>query len=74
VDQHRSLSQREEQVLRMIVTGFSNKEAAARMTLSEKTVETYRVRGMAKLGCSSRVELTYHAVRVGWFDELRPSR
>ena len=64
-----ALSEREEQVLRLIAWGYSNKEIAARVRLSVKTVETYKTRALEKLGTRSRVGLVRHAVRAGWLVE-----
>lgn len=63
------LSAREEQVLRLIAVGYGNKEIAARMDLSVKTVETYKARATEKLGLRSRVELMRWAVRRGWLTD-----
>ncbi len=60
-----TLTLRERQVLRLLATGISTREAATRLTISPKTVETHRVRIYAKLGCKSAVELTRIAVRTG---------
>lgn len=60
------LSEREQQVLTMIARGYSNKEVAARLRLSVKTVETYKSRTMDKLKTHSRVELVRYAVKQGW--------
>jgi DNA-binding NarL/FixJ family response regulator len=60
-----ALTTRERQVLRLLAAGVSTREAAARLTISPKTVETHRVRIYTKLGCKSAVELTRIAVRTG---------
>lgn len=60
------LTKREHDVLRHIVEGFSNKEIAGTLKLSVKTVETYKARGMEKLGISSRVELVRLARQRRW--------
>lgn len=60
-----ALTPREKQVLRLLATGISTRETAARLTISPKTVETHRVRIYQKLGCKSAVELTRIAVRTG---------
>lgn len=60
-----ALTPRERQVLRLLATGRSTREAAAQLTISPKTVETHRVRIYQKLGCKSAVELTRIAVRTG---------
>jgi DNA-binding NarL/FixJ family response regulator len=61
-----SLSERESDVLRMVAGGHSNKEVAAALEISIKTVETYRARAMEKLGLRTRVDLVRHAARRGW--------
>jgi DNA-binding NarL/FixJ family response regulator len=60
---HELLSDRELQVLRMIATGQSVKEIAADLSLSEKTVFTYRERLRDKLGLKGDVELARYALR-----------
>lgn len=64
------LSEREEVVLRLIAEGYSNKEIAGQLDLSVKTVETYKARGMEKLGISSRVDLVRYAAARGWLGQL----
>lgn len=63
------LSDREAEVLRLVATGYVNKEVAARLGLSVKTVETYKLRAMEKLHFRSRVDIVRHAYRAGWLDE-----
>ncbi len=60
------LSERETEVVQQIAHGYSNKEIAAQLTLSVKTVETYRARAMEKLGIASRAELVRYALEHGW--------
>jgi DNA-binding NarL/FixJ family response regulator len=61
-----SLSDREEEVLRMIARGFTNREIAARLDVSIKTVETHKARAMEKLGLESRAGIVAHAIQAGW--------
>lgn len=61
-----NLSDRELEVLRLIAKGYSNKEVAANLGVSVKTIETYKVRSMEKLGLRSRVEVVRHANMHGW--------
>lgn len=61
-----ALSERENDVLRLIAQGFSNKEIATQLTLSVKTVETYKSRGMEKLGLRTRVDIVRSAAARGW--------
>ena len=60
---HEMLSQREFQVLRLIAGGKTIKEIAADLSLSEKTVGTYRTRIAEKLGLTTNVELTRYAMQ-----------
>jgi two-component system response regulator NreC len=60
------LSDREEEVVRLIAQGYSNKEIAARLSLSVKTVETYKSRSMQKLGLRGRTDLVRYALQRGW--------
>ncbi len=60
------LSEREAEVVRLIAQGYSNKEIAAQLALSVKTVETYKARSMEKLGLVSRVDIVRYALQRGW--------
>jgi two-component system, NarL family, invasion response regulator UvrY len=60
---HETLSNRELQVLRLIACGRSVKEIAAQLSLSEKTVGTYRSRISEKMGLSTNVDLTRYALQ-----------
>lgn len=60
------LSERETEVVQRIAQGYSNKEIATQLTLSVKTVETYRARAMEKLGLDSRAALVRYALEHGW--------
>jgi DNA-binding NarL/FixJ family response regulator len=66
------LSDREKEVLIMLAWGHTNKEIAGELSLSVKTVETYKVRIGEKLGLRSRTEMVQFALRQGWMDETRP--
>ncbi len=63
------LSEREEAVLRMIAEGSTNKEIAASLDLSIKTVETYKARAMQKLDLSGRAAIVRFALQQGWLKE-----
>ena len=60
-----ALSKREKQVLAMIASGQTNQAAADELSLSVKTVETYRRRLMEKLGVSTRAGLVRIALECG---------
>lgn len=63
--QPRPLSQREAEVLRLLAQGHTNQEAADRLAVSIKTIETHRKRLGDKLGLKSRAELYRFAVESG---------
>jgi two-component system, NarL family, response regulator NreC len=67
--QERDLSSRETEVLRLLAWGFSHGEIAERISVSPRTVETYRNRLMAKLDFHKRSDLVRYAVRHGWLTE-----
>lgn len=62
------LTDREADVLRLIASGYSNKEIAARLTLSVKTVEAHKANAMRKLDLSGRIDIVKYAVLQGWLD------
>ena len=64
-----TLSERETEVAQLTAAGHSNKEVAARIDISIKTVETYRARAMEKLGLKSRAGLVRYAVQQGWLQD-----
>jgi DNA-binding NarL/FixJ family response regulator len=64
-----ALSEREREVVRHVAHGYSNKEIAAKLDVSVKTVETYRYRATEKLGLRSRADLVRYAIDQGWLAE-----
>jgi two-component system response regulator NreC len=62
-DTYDLLSQREKEVLTLIVKGFSNKEIADQLVISVKTVETHKGNLMEKLKMKTRPELVKYAVK-----------
>jgi two-component system response regulator NreC len=68
-DPWEELSEREQQVIRRVAMGFTNREIAGQLHLSVKTVETYRARAMEKLGLQSRAQLVEYAMRRGLLGE-----
>jgi two-component system response regulator NreC len=59
------LSRREREVLAFIALGHSSSDIASRLSLSPKTVDTYRARLMDKLGLRRRPDLVRFALRTG---------
>jgi two-component system response regulator NreC len=64
-DRYDRLSEREREVLKLVATGYTAREIAEQLSLSPKTVETYRARIMEKLELSTRAELVRYALRRG---------
>jgi len=58
------LSKREQEVVRCVAEGLSNRHIASRLNLTEHTVKNYLFRIFDKLGVSSRVEVVLYAFRV----------
>lgn len=57
-----TLSDREFQVMRLIASGKTLSEIAELLSLSDKTISTYRARLMEKMGMRTNAELTYYAI------------
>jgi DNA-binding NarL/FixJ family response regulator len=66
------LSEREAEVLRLLAEGHTSKEISSRLSISVKTVETYKARAMDKLGFKSRVDVVRYAASRGWLRD-RPT-
>jgi len=60
-----ALTNRQTEVLKLMVDGKSNRDIAAHLTLSVKTVESHRQQLMVKLGLRTTAELTKYAIRTG---------
>ncbi len=60
------LTDRELQVMLRVAQGFSNKEIAAQLDISVKTVETHKLRSMEKLGLRGRSDVVRYALRNSW--------
>jgi DNA-binding NarL/FixJ family response regulator len=63
------VTDRESQVLRLVSVGYSNKEIAAQLNLSVKTIELHKSNGMQKLGLQGRIELLRYAIYNGWLQD-----
>jgi DNA-binding NarL/FixJ family response regulator len=63
-----ALTDREMTVLKMAALGFTNKEIATRLDVGVKSVETYKARGLEKIGLKTRAELVRYASTQGWLE------
>ena len=59
------LTAREQEVVKLVAEGYTNKQIAQALVISEKTVERHRANILEKLGMRDRVELTRYAIRHG---------
>jgi len=62
------LSEREQQVFRLVAEGNSTNQIAEILSVSPKTVEKHRTNLMKKMGLKDRLELVKHAIRLGIVD------
>ena len=63
------ITERETEVLRLIAWGHSNKEIAARLDLSVKTIEVHKANAMRKLGFRGRIDIVRFAILQGWLQD-----
>jgi DNA-binding NarL/FixJ family response regulator len=63
-----ALTERESAVLRLIASGYSNKEIGARLELSVKTIEAHKANAMRKLNMNGRIDIVKYAVLQGWLE------
>ena len=61
----RVITEREEEVLKLVAEGHSSRDIAAMLHISVKTVERHRANLLQKLGLRDRLELTRYAIRAG---------
>jgi DNA-binding NarL/FixJ family response regulator len=64
-----ALSDREEAVLKLSAQGWTNREAAEKLGISVKTVETYKARAAEKLELRTRAEIVRYGKSRGWLDD-----
>ena len=65
----RGITPRETEVLRLIALGHSNKEIAAQLELSVKTVEVHKANAMRKLDLRGRIDIVRFAILQGWMQD-----
>ncbi len=65
---HDLLSDREYQVLRMIASGLTVTQVATRLSLSVKTISTYRARLLEKMNMRTTAELMHYGIQHGLVD------
>lgn len=65
---HEALSNREFEVMRLIASGKTLGEIAELLSLSDKTISTYKARILDKMGMKTHAELTHYAIKNGLVD------
>jgi DNA-binding NarL/FixJ family response regulator len=65
----KNLSKRELEVLRYTAFGYANKEIAALLRISVRTVEVHKAHAMRKMGMKSRIEIVRYAILKGWLQD-----
>ena len=65
LEEYEALTSREREVLHMAAEGHSNAEIAARLFISQRTVEAHRASLMRKLGLRSQTDLVRYALKRG---------
>lgn len=65
---YQELSEREREILFLIVQGHSNHQIAEKLVISSSTVQTHRTRILEKLGLNNTIELVRYAIRHGLID------
>lgn len=63
--EHHNLTVREAEIVQLLAEGHSNKQVAAILNISSRTVENHRAQIMQRLGLRSFSELIRYAVRIG---------
>lgn len=61
----KAITDREEEILKLVAEGHSSKEIGGLLVISVKTVERHRANLLQKLGLKDRLELTRYAIRAG---------
>jgi DNA-binding NarL/FixJ family response regulator len=64
----RPITEREEEILKLVAEGHTSREIGALLFISAKTVERHRANLLQKLGMRDRLELTRYAIRAGLID------
>jgi len=65
LDPYNTLTTREREVLQLVVEGYTNGDIAAKLFISQRTVESHRASMMQKLSLASRSDLVAYAVKRG---------
>ena len=64
------LTDREAEVIKLVALGFTNKEIARQLDVGVKSIETYKARGVEKLGLKTRADIVRYAAGQGWLANI----
>jgi DNA-binding NarL/FixJ family response regulator len=67
-NQFAMLSEREQEILRLIAAGYSSVEIGGQLSISPKTVDTYKQRVNGKIGLARRSDYVCFAMKLGLLD------
>jgi len=70
IDEPRNLTASEIEIVRMIASGLTTKDIASKRIISSHTVSTHRKNIFRKVGVSNVSELTLHAIKAGWIENI----
>jgi DNA-binding NarL/FixJ family response regulator len=70
VEDPKHLTQSEIEIVKLIANGLTTKEIAARRNISYHTVNTHRKNIFKKVEVSNASELTMHAIKAGWIENI----
>jgi len=65
IDPYEQLTDRERDILKLVVEGYKTRQIAEMLTITPKTVEGHKTSLMRKLGMHNKVELVKYALRRG---------
>jgi len=66
--ERKPLTKREKEILRLIASGFTGRQIAEKLFISERTVDTHRTHVRNKTRCRNTAELTRYAMEHGCLD------
>jgi len=66
IDSYQPLSAREVDVLKLLSQGYSNKEIAVELGISQQTVKNHVTSILHKLGVEDRTQAVLYAMKRGW--------
>ncbi|BAU29150.1 LuxR family two component transcriptional regulator [Aneurinibacillus soli] len=72
-DNKKTLTAREEEIVRLTARGYTNKEISEQLFISVKTVENHKTSAMKKLQLTTRADLVQYAIEHGMLHVYKPT-